>query len=120
MPSLEYKITDENLSDILVTAFEGGINYWCCRASLKNPALIEGTAVTQLISGATLILEDCESDDTWELCKEKLITGVEKYVNEEDSSIVDSHAKEIDCGMVDAIVADCIIQYAVFGEIKFS
>ena len=34
--NLEIEVSDQDINDILVTAFEGGINYWAYKAEPKD------------------------------------------------------------------------------------
>lgn len=65
-----------------------------------------------------------------ELNKEKLLSGVKQYLEDEDKPyniLVDAEDSvgcskgvyELDCCMVDATVADMIIQYAIFDDIIY-
>ncbi len=121
MPTLNFEVTDENIDDILVTALEGGINYWCGKAEVKDGDYKGAKYASHAVSkGATLIVHDIEDIyDTQEITKEKMIKAIEKYINNIDSDIIDLDSKEIDCCQVDAQVADCIVQYAAFDEIVF-
>lgn len=114
------KLTDEQINDLMVAALEGGINYWCGQVSLKEGSLTPEQKeklkyLSDCISlGGTLILHDAESNDTWELNKEKFLKGIEKTLewgnNADVQDLFDNH---------DAEVADVLIQYSVFGEIVF-
>ena len=121
--SHEFSIQD--LTDIMVTALEGGINYWCSRATIKlNP---DGTywniaesdqACIKYASDAVpydgrLILFDAESEEEWELTLKKVMSGIQKYCEETNTNpaeLMDDY---------DADTADQIIQYALFNEIVF-
>ena len=91
------------------------INYWCNQAEVVGEYLGE-YATEQISKGGSLILYDCESDDKWEINKEKFIKGLQMYLSKNGSSLSDGG---IDTGMIDAIGADCIVQYAIFGELVF-
>lgn len=113
------KVTDEDIDDIMCTALEGGINYWCRKAKVIGDYLGE-YASEQISKGGTLKLYDAESDDTWELTKEKLLNGIKKAYEESyfaDYEWCDGHT--IDTCQVDAEVADVIVQFALFDEIVF-
>lgn len=113
-------ITDEEINDLMATAFEGGINYWCGGVKLKEGSLTPEQKekikyISDAISlGGTLILEDAESSDTWELTKDKFLAGVVKTLvwgNYLDASeLIDNH---------DAETTDILLQYALFDEIIF-
>jgi len=116
----EVEITDEQIDDLMVTALEGGINYWCGGVELK-----EGTVTAEqeknlrylsnaISLGGTIILHDAESSDKWELTKEKFLKGIEKTLewggNADVQDLFDNH---------DAEVADVLLQYSLFDEIVF-
>jgi len=115
-----HKFCDEDLNDLVSTALEGGINYWCGEAKVKEGSMSEkdydeiqftSDAVSK---GGTLILFDAESDDTWELDRDKLLKGIEMYC--EKHNVAPSDLMD----MYDANDADTIVQYALFNELIFS
>ena len=114
---VEITVTDEQMTDIMVTALEGGINYWCGKAKIvKLPTDNRITIASDVIAkGGVLKLYDLGSNDTWILDQEKLINGIKKYMAEENicsmEELIDNH---------DADVADKIIQYAIFKEQMFA
>lgn len=112
-----YEFSLQDISDILVTAFEGGINYWCRLAEIKDepPADLPYVFASDVIGlGGTLLLHDIENEDEkWELNLEKLMEGIKKYCHMEKCTPGDMLEN------LDADVADCIVQFAVLGEITF-
>ena len=110
--------TDENIGDLLVTAFEGGINYWCGKVKIISvPKEHEGKyefASDVIALGGVLKLYDAETSDTWELTLDKFLKGLERYCKitdiESAEELMDNH---------DADTADGIIQYALFEKIIF-
>ena len=116
--SIEY--SDEDISDILTTAFEGGINYWCRKAIAfevpdENKELVH-YASDSLKYGGKVMLFDAESSDSWLLTNDNIKAGLEKYFSETafNSEI------SFDPANIDANDADNIIQYAIFGELVFA
>ena len=114
------KLNDTDLDDLMVAALEGGITYWCGEVKVKEGSMSEEDyEKTQYSSdviskGGTLILFDAESDDTWELDRDKFLKGIQMYCEQYNvvpKDLMDFH---------DADVADSIVQLAVFGEITFS
>lgn len=113
-------ITNEQINDLLVTAFEGGINYWCGSVELKDGSLTNELTEKVIYSsdvislGGTLVLQDAESDDKWELTKDKFLSGLKQtikhYQFKDVQDLIDNH---------DAEVADVLIQYALFNEVVF-
>lgn len=119
--NLQIVVTQEDIDDIMVTALEGGINYWCGKAEVDGSYLGE-YASDQISRGGTLILHDTEEKRTELLTKEKLLQGIRMYAEQpKNSDIFETvdHELHIDCCMVDANVADSIIQYAVFSEVVY-
>lgn len=118
---LQIVVMGEDIDDIMVSALEGGINYWCGKAEVDGKYLGE-YASEQISRGGTLILHDTEEGRTELLTKEKLLHGIRMYAEQPNSSdifeVID-HELHINCGMVDAEVADAIIQYAIFSEIFY-
>lgn len=126
---LEVNVTQEDIDDIVTTALEGGINYWCRKAEVVGDYLGE-YASEQISRGGTLKLHDSEEDGVYELTRDKLLDGIKKYCedvnrpydimySEMNSVGCSSGEFGLDCSMVDATVADMIIQYAVMGEIVY-
>lgn len=110
-------ITDEQIDDIMCTALEGGITYWCSEAQPVGEYLGEW-AHEQIARGGQLKLTDSEEDKIYELDKEKLLKGLELYLsNGGDAEIV--RGDTIDTSEVDAIAADEIVQYALFGDVVY-
>ena len=100
----------------MVTALEGGINYWCRKAEVVGEYLGEA-ASDQISRGGILILHDAESAQTWELTLGKFLNGVKLYFEQGCHVQVEDNA--IDTCDIDAGDADCIIQLAIFEEVMF-
>ena len=115
-PQIEVNLTQQDVDDIMVAALEGGINYWCREAEVVGEYLGE-YASDQISRGGSLILHDSESSDKWELTLEKFLNGVKLYFEQGCHVQVEDNAIEI--GDIDAGDADCIVQFALFGEEVF-
>lgn len=117
------EITDEDIMDIMCSAIEGGIGYWACLDNSgkewanDNPA--SETAAKILLDGGTVrFLDDEDRETEYLLTLDKLCNGIQKYITESPEILDDN--SHIECGEVDAIVADMMVQYAIFGEVMFS
>lgn len=121
MSAINYTITDGNLEDIIVTAFEGGINYWCEEVEVvDNDYKGAKDTVGAIINGADVWLHDAEDDDSVILNRANLIAGIEKFMEENEGLLtMEDGILQVDCGQVDSDIADSMIQIAVFGEAKF-
>lgn len=127
-------LTGQDIEDIIVTAFEGGIGYWCRKADV-----IEGSALTRepheatseflaralMVDGA-IVLYDNEADDPetseHQMTVAALVTGVQDWIRLRTKSQNRGVAIDdgrLDTGNIDAEDADLIVQYAVFGEVVY-
>jgi len=114
-PRLALRLGD--IDDIMCSAIEGGISYWCSEAEVVGNYL--GTYAHEQISrGGTLRLHDVEEDEQYLLTRGKFISGLKLFLaNRPD--LVNEHG-HIDVGNIDGNCADCIVQLALFGELIFS
>lgn len=109
--------TDQDMEDIIVTALEGGIGYWACLNNTTDDFKDQpkDTPVSEwcwhlLKEGKELCFLDAEypDDAEYHLCLLCLLDGIRKAIfNGNWDGDMDS---------LDAIVADAIIQYAIFGD----
>lgn len=116
---MDVDLTQQDIDDIMVTALEDGICYWCGRAEVVGEMLGD-YAHEQISRGGSLILHDAESSDKWELTLEKFLNGVKLWLQNGDDRY---HALQkdgtLDTCNVDGEMADLIVQYAIFGEVIF-
>jgi hypothetical protein len=121
-----HEFTTEDINDLIVTALEGGINYWC--GSAKIVKFPNGTftgvsnedqtnvryASDAIGYGGKLTLTDAEDKDvSWELDLPKMLKGIQMYCEENNiapEDLMDNH---------DADTADGIVQYVLFNEIVY-
>lgn len=113
------KVTAEDIDDIMCSAFEGGITYWCNKAEVVGEYLGE-YASEQISRGGTVKLYDCEEDEVYELTLEKFLKGIKLAIDGNyyaEYGWVDGYV--IDTCQVDACVADVIIQLALFDDVIY-
>ena len=105
----EWELTDQDIRDLIITAVEGGIGYWSM-VDDYNQNLDEHSAVT--------LFPYVEPDDFYPqtILPQGIVKGVEQYCIEHH---VTPDALFGDYGDYDAVVADCVVQYALFGELVF-
>lgn len=124
--TLEIMLTQEDVDDIMCTALEGGINYWCYKAEVIGEYLGEYGS-EQISRGGKLRLyleEPFDEDETmdYELDLEKFKKGIEMWVqNPVGCNCLEQVDGKIrfDACNADAVVCDAIIQYALFGDVVF-
>lgn len=116
-----YEFSNQDISDLLTTAFEGGINYWCGDVEIELPPMNapKDFYLSDVISyGGSLKLTELDEDEEgesedWILTAEKVIAGIEKYCALNSialATLLDNH---------DAESADQIVQYALFNELIY-
>ena len=123
----QYNFTSEEISDLIIGALEGGINYWCGKVILvkdRFDKIFKGVKpedqekvqyASDLIGlGGELILVGIdEPEERWVLTKEEVLEGIKMYCEENDiteEELMDNY---------DADSCDQIIQYGLFGKIFF-
>lgn len=115
-------VADQDIDDIMTSALEGGINYWC------NEAVVVGDylgifASDQISRGGMLKLHSYEEDEWFILTKLKFLHGLEMVLSndgqKEAITDVDDNGRWLDPGQIDGNMADNIVQYALFEEIVY-
>lgn len=113
-------VTAEQLENIIVSAFEGGVNYWCVVDNstddfkkLPNDMPISQKIFKIIMDGRNVSLYDIEEEEEsiWDLTFTRLLRGIE----------LNSKNRPFDCDLenIDATTADCIIQYSIYDDIIF-
>ena len=114
-------LLDTDIECILTTALDGGITHWCKRAECLNKEN-EREFYRKVTEGGTLFLYDWKGNKTLGVDKENFIMGFQQYLREPtgaDVLEVIDHQLRVDLNAVDSKVADAMIQYAVFGKIRY-
>ncbi len=114
------EVTTEDIDDILCGSLEGGSTFWCDRVEVVGSYLGE-YASEQISRGGKLRFHvyepfDDENTEWYELDQSKFLHGFEKWLNNYAHADNCLSEGQLDCGMIDAGMADSIIQYALFDE----
>lgn len=113
------QITEEDIEDIVDTALDCGIFYWCERAKYTSDPCGD-TDGKHLINGGTILFYDNEDGSESELTLDKLLDGINKWVvNGYDRYHAVQSDGTLDTCEIDAEMADIIIQLALFGDIIY-
>lgn len=123
----KFRLTADDISDILATALEGGIGYWSVldntttdweeTSSGMQDATFSDVATKMLFEGKKIRFIGADKDDEdeeWFLDMEKFIHGCIHF-EEEIGSIV----RRLTDATFDADDADMLIQFALFNEIIY-
>lgn len=103
---------DKDIDNIIHTALEGGIDYWCDRVEVDGEYASE-----QISRGGTLIFHDSVKIYQYKLTLDKFLKGLGIFIRERGlNAIYDIDIETLD---IDAGDADSIIQYALFGDIIY-
>ena len=117
--NVKIKVTSSEIDNIMCTAIEGGINYWCdgyygsdgdFSLLPENQVEIKYEWEHLVYNGYLTMIEDGNIEH--KLDQEKFIKGLQMWIDKH-------HVTTIDTGDIDADDADCIVQYALFGELKY-
>jgi hypothetical protein len=111
---IDQEIDGKLVDDILCTAFEGGINYWCTKkVVVVGDDYHGGDYASEVVSrGGTLNIYDGEEERWHVLGIENMIEGIRQWCIK-----YGSYAQLLDD--FDAGDADCIVQLALFGEVVY-
>lgn len=143
-PTIQVKITKEDVLDIICSAVNGGVGYWAAVSADDNDYseakkhLVEQGADLKdvcyeevfaqiLFDGKELEVTDIEKDETYLLSLEKLFIGLRKAIEEGYYSHYNWFVPEgdgfgewqLETSQIDSEVSDVIIQLAVFGEVIY-
>lgn len=114
-------LLDTDIESIIQVALNGSISRWCMRAECKNKEN-EKEFYRKVTDGGTLFLYDYKRDKTLGITKEYFISGFKQYLEKPTGTdileFVD-HELRVNLNAIDSKVADAIVQYAIFGKIKY-
>lgn len=108
--------TEEDISDIVVGAIEGGINYWGYITPETKEGKPKEVATSEwcarlLLDGKPVHIRDVEDDEElFQLTFDKLVSGMRQ-------NAVRNNDADLDC--YDAEDYDCIFQYGLFNDIVY-
>ena len=117
--TVEQEVTENDILNIVVTALEGGSNYWLgldnttpeWKDKPKGEPLSTWTAKILLDSNEVRLYDIEGTEDVPPLTLPKLLEGIRLNAKHRPS---DANLDDID-----GACADCIIQYALFGKVVF-
>jgi hypothetical protein len=117
-------ISQEDIDEIMCTALEGGITYWCMHAqSIMEEEWMKENNITYLSDvtgrGGDIVLTTDDGD--YVLTLKAFLTGLQMAIDDDTIAIETiNNEYHIDTCMIDADIADVIIQYALFGKLVYA
>lgn len=127
-----FNISDSDFGDVIVSIIEGGIGYWCSRFTIVDRDENSDTEYYEEINNGKkfklFMDEPFETDENgkakkyYYLTKDNLTKGIRMYIEGDyqySNSLIDNKGN-FDAGMVDAEVADCVCQLALFDDVIFN
>lgn len=127
--TLTFNLSEELLSDTMVTAFDGsygGCWYWATTGS-ENWLTTNGESDVFANRWLKVVIQDSEDDDPKPVTVDHatLALGISRILNN-DVKVSDDITQYIlravtedDAGDIDATAADCIVQAGIFNEIVY-
>lgn len=112
-------ITQEDVDDIVCTALEGGITYWCCKAEVCEDEYYGEYASDQISMGGSLRLYDDENDEQYILTLDNFLKGIQQAIKDGYGSDWFGDDARLDAMNIDGEAADVIVQCALFGEVIY-
>ena len=128
--NIDVELDDQFFEDVLVTAFDGGSNFWVDHIKINHPGGAKPSgiptsmwAAQALNNGGTIQVYPTETiDETYRLDKSMFKDGVTLWTKTNPSSmeIINIGGKfTIDPCNIDASDADTILQLALFRKVVF-
>lgn len=117
-------ISQEDIDEIMCAALEGGITYWCYGAqSIMPDEWLKENNINYLSDvtgrGGDIVLTTEDGD--YVLTLKAFLTGVQMAIDDNTVAIETiNNEYRIDTCMIDADIADVIIQYALFGKLVYA
>lgn len=117
-------INQEDIDEIMCIALDGGITYWCNGAqSMMSDEWMNENNIVYLSDvtgrGGDIVLTTYDGD--YVLSLNTFLTGVQMAIDDDTIAIETiNNQYRIDTCMIDANIADIIIQYALFGELVYA
>lgn len=109
-------LSPEDIEDILTYALNGGISHWCKRIEIDGDSL--GDSIKEhILRGGDINLYDSHTDDVYTMGLPLVLTGVKLFLEQGNHVAVDDNL--LNTSDLDACDADCIIQFALFGEVVY-
>jgi len=108
-------IDNKDLENLLVAAFEGGINHWCNALMFETKKSGKELMVYErILSDEEVILFSSRGVEKWLLSKEKVLNAIPKTISHYSFASFEEMMKKLN-----SEVGNSLIQFALFNKIAF-
>ena len=116
---IKIKLTEEDIDDIMCSSLEGGITTLWFDGVDPCGDLLGEYASEQISRGGELWFHDREKNVWYKLTRKKFFEGFKRWVESGGDIYGAVTDGKVDTGNIDAMCADAIIQYALFGDVIY-
>jgi hypothetical protein len=113
--TIKENVTREMVDDIVGTAFDSGISYWCDSIKVMSDPYPDGATYGSdcLSRGVTIKLHVWDEDVWYDLTLENFIKGLPKACDNFGKNLEQFYEDH------DAMYADVAVQFALFGKVVY-
>lgn len=116
------RVDYDDFESIVVGFCEGGSNYWLVNADFEESEVKpKGMPVSEFMAkqlwDANVVKLTTDEDEVHELTLEKMQKGIKMFLSNNRANCI--YDGKVDAGNIDSGDSDCILQYALFGEVIY-
>jgi hypothetical protein len=109
-------LTDHDINKLMGIALTMGVRHWCDTVTVSSSEF-KGWFSDAIAAGHVLKLHDSKDDEEYRLTFSKLAEGLERYAKKQKLPLTNDDRLDFDG--VNAVMADYVVQYAIFGEVRY-
>lgn len=122
IPGFPFSVTDEDIANLLCSAFEGGATYWVRRATSSNTRSVYASDGLKDGGEIRLRYDAVDQDEgngkgRFTLTLDAMLNGLALMLSFKDGTRF--YMAHITGDLQDAETADCALQFAVLGDIVY-
>lgn len=110
---LSFAVPAQAIDDVLCSAFEGGSNYWISSIEELETRPSTAESISDVLSRGKVLIINVVGDERYDLNVHMFIRGAMEYARATGRWVLTEECDH------DATDADCVLQYALFGEVVY-
>lgn len=116
--SIRRDVTPRQVVDTLISAFEGGVGYWCQIDNEKGPDYSEAQLFRVVAGDSHLLLTDQEDDEKrrYRLTRYRIACGLRLMAEQHPDHFRDMTSEDTSG---DATTGDVLLQLCLFGDVIY-